>query len=83
MASSLGPYNLSVVSRNVLKVLGLGQLGILSHILKSFYVPPIEQEAEMTTILYLLYPPSILDEIGNKKWLVVKVSLEILILSHY
>ena len=42
MASLERPYDLLVVSYNVLKVLNPGQLGILSHILKCSYVPPIE-----------------------------------------
>ena len=42
MASSLEPYNLLVVSYNILKVLNLGQLGILLYILKYSYIPPIE-----------------------------------------
>ena len=83
IASSLGPYDLLVVSYNVLKVLSPGQLGILLHILKCSYVPPIKQEAEVTAILCLLHPPSILNEISNEKWLIVKVSLELLLLSHY
>jgi hypothetical protein len=40
--ASLGPYDLLVVSYNVLKVLNLGQLGILLYILKCSYMPPIE-----------------------------------------
>ena len=83
MASSLGPYDLLVISYNVLKVLNPGQSGILSHILKCSYVPPIEQEADITAILCLLYPPFILNEINNKKWLAVKVSLEFLLLLYY
>ena len=65
--ASLGPYDLSVVSYNMLKVFNLGQLGILLYILKYSYVPPMEQEAKVTTILYLLHPPSILKEISNNK----------------
>jgi len=83
MASSLGPYNLLVISRSVLKVLSPRQLGILLYILKRSYMPPMEQEAEVTAILYLLYSPSILNEIDNKKWLAVKVSLEFFILLYY
>ena len=79
---------MSVVSYNMLEVLSLGQLGILLYILKCSYVPPIEQEAEVIAILCLLYPPSILppsilNEISDEKWLLVKVSLELLLLSHY
>ena len=83
MASSLGPYNLSVVFLNILKMLNLGQLGILLYILKCFYIPPMEQEAKVTTIFCLLHPPSILNEISNEEWLAVKVSLEFLLLLHY
>jgi len=46
-------------------------------------MPPIEQEIEVTTILCYLYPLFILSEIGNKKWLTVKISLEFLLLLYY
>jgi len=42
IASSLGLYNLLIISYNTLKVLSLRQLKILSHILKSSYMPPME-----------------------------------------
>ena len=80
MASSLGPYDLLVVSYNMLKVLDLGQSGILLYILKYSYVPPIKQEAEVIIIFCLLHPP-ILDKIGIEKWLAVKVNQEFC--SHY
>jgi hypothetical protein len=75
MASSLRLYNLLVVFYNILKVLNLKQLGILLYILKCSYMPPIEQEAEVTAILCLPHPP-ILNEISIEKWLAVKVSWE-------
>ena len=83
IASSLGLYNLLVVFYNIFKVLSLGQLGILLYIFKCFYIPPIEQEAEVTAILCLLHPLSILNKISNKKWLLVKVNLELLLFLYY
>jgi hypothetical protein len=65
--ASLGPYDLLVVSYNVLKVLNLGQLGILLYILKCSYMPPMEQKAEVIAILCLLYPLFILNKISNEK----------------
>ena len=79
MASSLRLYNLLIVFYNMLKVLNPGQSGILLYILKCSCMPPMAQEAEVTTILCLLYPPLIFTlKISNKKWLDIKVSLEFL-----